>query len=314
LVLVSSQVPVGTCNLILDKLRKARNANEVCYVPENLRLGNAIHSFLNQERIIVGQSSEYAGHAVKDLYSGVSSQFLFMSLKSAEMAKHALNSYLATMISFSGEISNICEITGANAIDVMSALKSEKRVSPHAPLSPGMGFSGGTLARDVQVLRQVGKDYHLNTVIMDSLISFNNSRMDYVRQKLVHALGSLENKTIVFLGLTYKAGTDTLRRSPTLQVIDQIKEQGVIIKAYDPMISHSIEGYGFVSICADIDEAFYGADAIVIMNDCEEFKHLELRALVAKMSTPIIIDTKNLLDKGSLANISLKYYGVGYSI
>jgi UDPglucose 6-dehydrogenase len=221
--MISSQVPVGTCDEILQKIRKAGKKNEVCYTPENLRLGNAIDCFMKPGRIIFGLSSPGIRSTVEQLFSGIEARHFFMSLRSAEMAKHTLNAYLATMISFSGEISDLCEKTGANATDVMNALKSERRVSEHAPVMPGLGFGGGTLARDVQVLRNTGKKHGMKTHMMDAVISANDRRMSYVSDKLSSVLGPLENKRIAFLGLVYKTGTSTLRRSLALQVIDNIK-------------------------------------------------------------------------------------------
>jgi len=313
IILISSQIPVGTSDRILERLRMAGKSNELCYIPENLQLGNALNRFMKPERIIFGLSSSEIRKCVEKIFSGIKTRYFFTDLRSAEMSKHVLNSYLATMISFSGEISDLCEKVGANAIDVMKALKSERRVGEQAPITPGLGFGGGTLARDVQILRKIGNEQGIGTVLLDAVIYDNDQRMRYVYEKLLSILGSLEKKKIAFLGLTYKAGTSTLRKSLSLQAIDQIRTKNVSIKAYDPMIKEPIEDYPNVKICKTVDEAVKDADAVVITTDWDEFKKLDYIKVTRFMKTPVIIDTKNMLNRRLFKNTNIKYYGVGVS-
>lgn len=310
-IVISSQVPVRTCDLILEKIRRAGKRNELCYVPENLRLGNAIDSFMKPERLVFGLSSFAIKERIKELFSGIDADYLFMDLKSAEMTKHALNSYLAALISFSGEISDLCEKTGANAIEVMNALKAEKRVSSYAPIIPGLGFAGGTLARDVQILRELGHKTNTRTDVLDAVLSVNTQRMKYISNKLLSLFGSLDKKRIAFFGLTYKAGTNTLRRSPALQVIDQIRETNVIIQAYDPMIKEQIENYEYVTICKSAEKAAEGSDALIIITDWDEFKNIDYIRIAEFMRNPTIIDTKNMLDVNIFKGTNIRYYGIG---
>jgi len=308
---ISSQIPIGSSDEIVKKIRKAKKKNEVCYTPENLRLGNAINSFMQAERIVFGLSSPAIKERIEHLFSRIKAQHFFMSLKSAEMTKHAMNSYLATMISWSGEICNLCEKTGANAIDVIAALKAEKRVSQNAPIMPGLGFGGGTLARDVQILRKLGKANKINTTMFNAVMESNNERMNYVADKLKSILGTLDKKKIAFLGLTYKAGTSTLRRSLALQVIDQLKSEKIKISAYDPMVKEKIDDYSHIEICSNAIKAAKDADAVVITTDWDEFKSLNYLALVKVMKNPVIVDTKNMLDSSKFNKTKIKYYGVG---
>ncbi len=311
LLVISSQVPVGTCDRILEKMESQGRKNGLCYTPENLRLGTAIESFMKPERIVCGLSTPDIKEKIERLFSGIDARFLFMSLRSAEMAKHALNSYLATMISFSSEISDLCERTDANAADVMTALKTERRVSPYAPIMPGLGFGGGTLARDVQVLRALGDEKDTPTDVLDSVMTVNARRMDYVKNRLTNLLGTLDGKKIAFFGLAYKAGTNTLRRSLTLQVIGRLKDTGVRISAYDPMIRERIVGYEHVDVCKTAPDAAKGADAVVIMTDWEEFKNMDYAAMAKAMKNPILLDAKNMLDAGRFSGTKIRYYGIG---
>lgn len=313
LIVISSQIPVGTCKKIIEKLRKVGKKNELCYVPENLRLGDAITSFLKPERIVIGLSSDLIKKRAGDLFSQIHTKKIYMNLESAEMTKHTMNSYLSTLISFSGEISDICEKVGANAVDVMNALKTEKRVSPFAPIMPGLGFGGGTLARDVQILRGVGSKNKVKTEVLNAVLSVNIQRMQYVTNKLKTLLGTLGKKKIAFFGLVYKAGTDTLRRSLTLQIIDQIKNKNVTISAYDPMIRGKIKVKGYnIEVCKSPIEAVCNADALVIMTDWDEFKKINYSDLAQSMRNKIVLDTKGILDISKLKKDTVKYYGIGY--
>lgn len=312
-VIISSQVPVGTSDGIVQKLRKHKKENEICYFPENLRLGDAINCFLNPDRLILGLSSSRKKNEIEWLFSDIAARKVFMTLKEAEMTKHALNSYLATNISFSSEISDLCETAGVDAVVVMNALKLEKRVSKHAPINPGLGFGGGTLARDVNVLRSLGRERGIKTELLDAVLSVNNHRMKYISTKLTKIFGSLENKKIAFLGLTYKANTSTLKRSLALQAIDQIKTRNVCVSAYDPMITDDISGYPQVNVCKNARDAVKGSDALVITTPWDEFKHLDYSDLARSMRSPIIIDTVNLLETGQFESTNIQYYGIGVS-
>ncbi|MFA5930202.1 MAG: nucleotide sugar dehydrogenase [Candidatus Micrarchaeia archaeon] len=310
LVIVSSQVPIGTCRRLHAKIAATGRKAGFCYTPENLRLGSAIEVFMKPERIVFGVSDISLKNRLEDVFNGVLGERMYMNLESAEMVKHAMNSYLATMISFSGEISDLCEQTGANAVLVMDALKKEKRISPHAPISPGLGFGGGTLARDLQILRGIGKQGNVPTLVLDAAFNSNRERMDYVRKRLSFALGGLSGKAVAFFGLTYKPGTDTLRRSLALEVIDSLKPEGVQVRAYDPAIKAQVGTHPHVLVCATPEEAADGADAIVITTAWEQFKSLDYSALAKKMRQPVLIDARNMLLPEKLGK-DIRYFGVG---
>ncbi len=310
LVIISSQVPVGTSRALLLRMRKAGKNAVLCYSPENLRLGSALEAFLKPERLVLGVSDPSAKPFLEKVFEGVSGERLYMDLESAEMAKHAMNAYLATMISFSGEVSDLCEKTGANAILVMDSLRKEKRVSSQAPISPGLGFGGGTLARDVQVMRRIGGQNGLKTPLLDSVLEVNRARMGLVQRKLKDALGNLSGKTITFLGLTYKSGTDTLRRSLALDIISDLKKHGAKFRAYDPAIKKPIGGFPEITVCGSAEEAAKGADALVITTAWEEFSGLDYNSICPLMRKPVIIDARNIVEHEHLSG-KIAYFGIG---
>ena len=310
LVIISSQIPIGTSRKMLEKARSAKKGAPLCYVPENLRLGSALAGFAKPDRLVIGMSSPEAQSRLEEVFTGVEGERIYMDLESAEMAKHATNSYLAILISFSGEISDLCERSGANAGLVMKALLCDRRVSPYAPLAPGLGFGGGTLARDVQALRRAGAQKGVRTLVLDAAFEANRERMGYVQKKLRSALGSLEGKSIAFFGLTYKPGTDTLRRSLALEIISSLEAAGCRTRAYDPTVKGRLEDHPSLEICGSAQEAAEGADAIVITTGWEEFKGLDYGAICAGMRSSVIIDARNILDPRSLGG-KARYYGVG---
>ncbi|MFA6489931.1 MAG: nucleotide sugar dehydrogenase [Candidatus Micrarchaeia archaeon] len=309
-IVVSSQVPVGTCRKMQEAIRSAKKSAGVCYTPENLRLGSAISCFLSPERIVIGVSEQPLALKMEEFFKGIGGERVVMGLESAEMAKHAMNAYLATLISFSGEISDLCEKTGADAGQVMRALLLERRVSPNAPLMPGLGFGGGTLARDVQTLRTIGAEKSVPTRVLDAAFESNRERTLYVQRRLSGAIDGVRGRKIAFFGLTYKPGTDTLRRSLALDIIRGLVSSGAEVSAYDPAISSQVEGYGGLQVCKSALECAKGADALVITTAWDEFRTLDYAAICAAMRKPIIIDARNMLDRSALPQ-SAEYFGVG---
>lgn len=286
IIVVRSQVPVGTC----DKIKEQLNT-EVCYVPENLQLGKSIRNFLFPVWMVFGLSSDDIKKQVVDLFNNVSGIKMFMNLKEAEMTKLAMNCYLATLISFSGEISDICEKMNINAKQILSALRLDKRVGQFSPIIPGLGFSGGTIERDLYTIIKNNQ-----TSVLDAVYWYNKKRGWYILNKLEELLGDLKNKKITFFGATYKSGTDTLRDSPTVTIIERLRKHTSNIKVYDPLVKEGIKGAHFIT-----PEEAVGSDAIVIMTDYDEFKNLNYYKLKPK----VIIDTKGILPK------KIKHYEIG---
>src|SRR3989344_1523693 len=227
--IISSQVPVGTCRVMQNQFEKLGNRIPIIYFPENLRLGQAIQTFSKPDRIIIGADDEKIRSQFTKDFTFFNCPVLEMNIESAEMSKHAMNAYLATMISFSSEISDFCEYTGADALEVMRSLKADARVSPGAPLGSGIGFAGGTLGRDLQTLKMLAKKQNYNPQLVKAVYSVNQSRLPRLLKTIKKTMGTVKNKKIGLLGLTYKPGTDTLRRSQSLELASMLKDQGAII-------------------------------------------------------------------------------------
>src|SRR3989338_2929346 len=196
IIVISSQVPVGTSRILVNELKQRGVKNpKVIYFPENLRLGNAFESFLNPDRIVLGSDNREALEQFqKDFKFGC--PVITMGLESAEMSKHALNSYLATCISFASELSDLSEKIISNMMDIVKALKSDKRVSLYAPINPGLGFAGGTLGRDIQSLRTIAKKNNYEPKLLNAVYSVNKDRLAMLLSKIKSSQPSLQGKTV----------------------------------------------------------------------------------------------------------------------
>ena len=304
--LVTCQVPVGTSRRMLNRLRETHPDwnGTFMYQPENLRLGNAITSFVKPDRAVVGFATDDADTRMKclseyrDLVRNPDLRIDAMGLESAEMVKHAMNSFLATCVVFGNEVANLCEKSGANAWEVFASLKQDSRVGPRAFLSPGLGFAGGTLARDLRVLSGLSAE---SENLFSAIYSINESRNDWVRSVLQDKLeGSLRGKRVVLLGVTYKPQTSTVRRSPAVEIAKLLAEAGAECVALDPMadlseLSEAERGALPFQLLRDAKEAFQGAAAAVLVTEWPQFKELDVKSLVSLMTSPLVIDTKNFL-------------------
>ena len=312
IVMVSSQLPVGTTALIEQNYVQAYPKRPVTFAcsPENLRLGNAISVFSNPDRVVVGLRSDAAKEKVTALLKPFTDRIEWMSVESAEMTKHAINAFLAVSVTYANEIAVLCEKVGADAKEVERGLKTEARIGHKAYLSPGGAFAGGTLARDLRFLTSIGNRQGQPTVLLSATIESNNQHKQWVREKLISVLGDLKGKSIAILGLTYKPGTNTLRRSSAVELCTWLCEQGARVQAFDPAIKELPANMAEkIKICDAPVEALLEADAIVVATQWPEF-----RSFASSMGTtkehPIIIDQNRFL-QGSLDLAKVNYYAVG---
>ncbi|MEW6593160.1 MAG: nucleotide sugar dehydrogenase [Candidatus Hadarchaeota archaeon] len=310
-VVVSSQVPVGTCAVLKGLISKGGAKIDVACVPENLRLGTALDSFLKPDRVVLGANDQTTMKKLKQIFNPLKCELITMRVESAEMSKHALNAYMAACISFINEISDLCEFSGASAADVVRALKTDRRVSQYAPINPGLGFSGGTLARDVQVLRSYGDKFGYDTKFLDAVFSVNAVRKQLVLKKLEKSFGSIRRLQIGILGLTYKPGTDTLRRSLSLEVARGLLARGASVRAYDPKVSKPVRGMPKLEVCKGVEDLAKGSDVLVLLTEWPEFRNLPLRRIKPLMKKPVFFDAKNFLSPEEFKKLGFRYMGVG---
>ncbi len=313
-VIVGSQVPVGTCDRIaaLIKRQNSKLKFQIAYVPEFLRLGSALDTFFKADRFVVGADEPSTAEKVADIFRPLGRPLLITSLRSAEMGKTASNAFLATSISLINEISDICEKSGADILQVARIMKLDQRIGERAFLTPGLGFAGGTLGRDLRAFQVLGNQFGKKTAIMDAVMDVNVNRVNLVPSQLKDIYGTLKGLKIGILGLTYKAGTSTLRRSVALESIYLLKGKGATITAFDPLARiDEIKGPVPFKMCKDPYEAAKNTDAVAFFTEWDGFNKLDLGRLKKAMKNPVFIDTRNAFGPDQMRKLGFSYIGVG---
>ncbi|HWI21778.1 MAG TPA: nucleotide sugar dehydrogenase [Baekduia sp.] len=310
-VLVSSQLPVGS----IARLEAEAPGVSFACSPENLRLGKAIEVFSNPDRVIVGVRDDHGRERIAQLLSPVTDRVEWMGVESAEMAKHAINSFLATSVTFINEIASVCERVGADAREVERALKTEQRIGPRAYLGPGAAFAGGTLARDVRALTAISDAEGLITPLLDGIWKSNDAHRSWPRRALVTLLSAatdgLAGKTVAVWGLTYKPGTDTLRRSASVGLCRELVAGGAAVRVHDPAVTALPPDLAAVTLAGDALEAATGADAVVLATEWPEYLTLDPDAIVAALSGDLIVDANGFLAAALAADDRIRYATVG---
>jgi len=309
-IIVQSQVPIGTCDELIKIIKQKRPDTKfgLAYCPENLRLGKAIDTFEHPDRIIIGSDNEQTTEKIKSFFEIINCPKITMDLKSAEMTKHCINAFLATCISFINWIGNICEKTGADVNMISEGLMSEHRIGNRLPLRSGLGFSGGTLGRDVKVLEELCKKIEVEPDFIQSILRINHEQNIRIVKKLLNFHHSLDGLKIGILGLTYKSGTNTLRRSTSIEIIKELLKLNSIVKAYDPSITSIdyLKEKNF-QLCMSPYEAAEETDALLILTDWPQFRELDYKRIFSSMKNPMIFDMKNFLDENNLKSLGFLY-------
>jgi UDPglucose 6-dehydrogenase len=307
LVLISAQLPVGTC----AKLEKEFPQFHFACSPENLRLGKALDSFEKAGRVIVGIRSDAKKAVLEKLFAPFTPQILFMRTESAEMVKHALNSFLALSITFINEIARLCEHTGADAKEVSAGLKSEPRIGPKAYLGPGGPFAGGTLARDVVTLTKIAGATGEQISVIPAIKQSNDLHRGWAFRRLQSRLGDLRGKKIAILGLTYTTNTDTLRRSAAVELCQQLLKAGARVAAFDPAVKILPQELSKVALAADVAAALVGANAAVVCTEWPQFRHADWPKIVPAMKEPVFVDANRFLEKELKSIAGVEHLSVG---
>ncbi|MDO8600653.1 MAG: nucleotide sugar dehydrogenase [bacterium] len=316
-VIFSSQLPVGTIQKIKELVTTKRPELkfDIAYVPENLQLGKATRSFMEPGRIVIGAENEKTFALIENIFALLKTQFFRMNPTSAEMAKHALNAFLATSLTFIYDIADLCEKVGADVTDVTKALKSDPRIGQSAYLDASVGFSGGTLGRDLRAMMNEADRKNITLPIISNVYAKNAGRRSIFIARIKETLGGLNGKTIGLLGVTYKVGTSTLRRSLALEVAGLLKNEGVAIHATDPMAKkEEVEAESNIQFFSDPYEMMERCHAVILMTAWPEYKELDVTKVAKAIKEPrAFFDTRNFLkDKETeFKKAGIKYTGIG---
>ena len=312
-VLVSSQLPVGSIRRFEDiSAEKYPEKNiRFAYSPENLRLGKSLDVFLHPDRVIIGVRRQEDREILNRLLGSITDNILWMGVESAEMTKHAINAFLGMSITFINEIASICENIGADAHEVEAGLKSEMRIGPAAYLSPGAAFSGGTLARDIEFLKDIGSSNNLVNPLISAVRKSNDEHKKWIQRRLFAVLGGLKGKRVAVWGLTYKPGTNTLRRSLSVEMCNWLQEQGAEIAVHDPSKCELPDNWlGEVVRSKTPLEALEGACALVIATQWPEYREINVSDVENIAGQLAVFDSNRFLSDFNKSPV-ISYYSVG---
>jgi UDPglucose 6-dehydrogenase len=309
-----STVPIGTGDWVADIVRRHQPEPidfSVVSNPEFLREGSAINDFMYPDRIVLGSLDAEAAAQVAQLYLSLRAPIVITDLRTAEMIKYASNAFLATRISFINEISSICEAMGADVKEVAVGMGYDKRIGPGF-LDAGVGYGGSCFPKDVQALAHMAAVHGCHPQLLRAVMDINHDQRLQVIHKLRELLGTLDEKVIGVLGLAFKPNTDDMREAPSVEVIHLLQSEGARVQTYDPVAMVNADRYlADVALCQDAYEAAQGVDALVVVTDWNEFKHLSLPRLKEVMRQPVIVDGRNLYDPDRMTELGFVYRGIG---
>lgn len=332
-----STVPIGSADHvegIIDRRLRERGIEATVHVasnPEFLAEGKAIHDTFYPDRIVVGADSSEAIALLHELYKPLIEQtfdpptgtprperyslppFITTTATSAELTKYAANSFLATKISFINEFARLAEKVGADITEVARAIGLDNRIGPRF-LQAGIGWGGSCFGKDTRAIVNTAADYDYELQIVKRAIEVNDRQRLHVVDRLQENLKVLRGKTIGLLGLAFKGGTDDLRDSPALTLIDLLTERGAVVRVFDPVAADNMKRQypdAPVEHAQSEAELAQGCDAVVLVTDWPQFRHLDLEGIRDAMRGDLIVDARNMLQREEVQGFNLRYIGIG---
>ena len=311
-----STVPVETGDWVaktITRFNKKGLPFDVVSNPEFLSEGSAVRDFMEPDRIVLGVTSKRAEEVMRQVYAPIKAEVLVTDVKSAELIKHASNSFLATKISYINAVSQLCEKVGADVELVARGMGLDDRIGPRF-LRAGIGFGGFCFPKDLEAFYWISKQKGYDFQLLKAVKEINEQQKTWVQRKIEENLWNLEGKTVALLGLAFKSNTDDMRFAPSLDVIRMLKERRVKLRAYDPVAmerAKALPELSGVAFCRDEYDAAKGADAVAIVTEWERFKKLDLDKLKKAVRNPLILDGRNLLDPALARSKGFAYFAVG---
>ncbi|MBB4285739.1 UDP-glucose dehydrogenase family protein [Roseospira goensis] len=316
-VVTKSTVPVGTGRAVARIIREERPDADFDVVsnPEFLREGSAIQDFMRPDRVVIGTDSPRAQAVMRQLYRVlylIETPILFTTLESSEMIKYAANTFLATKITFINEIADLCEHTGADVHDVARGIGLDGRIGRKF-LHPGPGYGGSCFPKDTLALVTTAQEAGSPLRIVETVVDINARRKRAMADRIIAACdGTVADKTVAILGLTFKPNTDDMRDAPSLDIVPALVEAGATVRAFDP------EGMGEarpllpdITYCDDAYDAMTGADAVVILTEWNEFRALNIARMKEALAAPVMIDLRNVYTPADMVAAGFRYVSVG---
>src|SRR3989344_453832 len=312
-----STVPVGTADKIREIIKgsqKEKHEFDLVSNPEFLREGNAIHDFMNPDRIVIGVDNGKAKSIMLSIYGGIErtgKPILVTDVKSSELIKYASNAMLATRISFMNEIARLCEKTGADIKMIAKGIGLDSRIGPRF-LHAGVGYGGSCFPKDVRGLVATGKEYGIDFKILRAVDQVNEEQKTWLIPKIRKELADLKGRKIAVWGLAFKPKTDDIREAPSIAIINELQKLGAKIVAFDPEAERSAK-----RVLRNVDyaktpyEALEGCDALVVVTEWSEFRNLDKAKMKKLMKRPVIFDGRNIYSRTEMRSLGFRYFGIG---
>lgn len=326
IVINKSTVQVGTADAvkkIIQKELSKRNLNvefDVVSNPEFLKEGGAVNDFMKPDRVIIGTDNPSVADLMKDLYAPFAmsrDKLIIMGIRSAEMTKYAANCMLATKISFINEIANICESVGADIKDVRIGIGADHRIGYHF-IYPGVGYGGSCFPKDVNALIKTAFTHDYTPELLTAVEGVNNRQKLILSHKIKNyyaAKSGVKNKTLAVWGLAFKANTDDIRDSASIEIINDLTAAGMNVRAYDPAAGDNARSVFTDNTLVDIDDDQYdilnGADALAVVTEWNQFRNPDFDKIKKSLNEPVIFDGRNLYSSRLASELGFTYYSVG---
>lgn len=313
---VSSQVPVGTCHSIARLLREegAPEGSSVACNPEFLRLGDAVKRFRRPDYVVVGADDAATAEKVRQALAPLRRPMVDMPLRDAEMVKHVVNAFMAMVVSYAGDVARLCDGLNINGFNLARVLRQDARVGKQAYVRPGLGFSGETVERDVKVLREFARELDVPCPMLDAALASNGIQNNLVVTRLQAMLGNLQGVRIALLGLTYKPMTDTLRGSLALDLAGELGKRGAGVSGVDPHVdvtgSNLHDAHG-LRLCESIESCVTGADVTVALTPKAFLRDLDFAAVKRLMRGDVFFDAANMFDPAAAKDAGFRYLAIG---
>ena len=314
LIVEKSTVPVETGERITKIMRVAvprKVPFDVASNPEFLREGSAIDDFLHPDRVVLGVASARAKTLLLQLYKPLKAPMLVTDVKSAELIKHASNSFLALKISFINAVAQLCDRVGANVVNVADGIGLDRRIG-RTFLDAGIGYGGSCFPKDVSAFIRIAEKLGYDFQLLKAVVRVNQEQRLFFVKRVTEALRDVRGKTIGVLGLAFKPNTDDLREAPSLDIVRALQKEGAHIRAFDPKALAQANGlFRGVTFCQDVYDTLRGADCLALLTEWNEFKQLDFARIKKLMRQPVIVDGRNLYDPVALGRLGFRYVGIG---
>ncbi len=314
IVVDKSTVPVRTGDQVAETIKrycKAKVEFDVVSNPEFLREGFAVEDFLKPDRVVIGVRSQRAVPAMREIYAPIKAPLIVTDINSAELIKHAANSFLALKISYINAVSVICEASGANVIEVANGMGMDARIGRRF-LDASLGYGGSCFPKDlsafIKISEQLGYDFRL----LKEVQHINSDQMDRFVKKIIETLWVAKDKIIGVLGLAFKQNTDDVRQSPAIDLCQRLLAEGATLRVYDPQAMDKARAVlKNVTYVEDMNDVAQGCDALVIATEWPEFKKLDLERARRELTHPILFDGRNLFDPAEMEKLGFIYKSIG---